>query len=166
MSFLKSYVKLKVKQEYLKKWENSWLNKSLQQKLIKVEEGFNYRQTKLFLKSYRPDITHEIGELNRYQASQVIGLITGHCNVGYHLNNMDQSIPKECRLCGHHLEQASHLIFSCPVLRVKRAECFGTYLIDYDMAKTNWKVNSLVKFINETSLKDLLIYDKMGDSLS
>ncbi len=43
----------------------------------------------------------------------VIGLITGHCNVGYHLNNMDQSIPKECRLCGYHLEEASH-IFSCP----------------------------------------------------
>ena len=74
---------------------------------------------------------------------------------------MDKSIPKECRLSVYHSEEASHLIFSCPVLRVKRAECFRTYLIDYDVVKTNWKVNSLVKFINETSIKD-----KMEDNLS
>ena len=33
----KSYIKFRVKQASFKKWENQWLNKSQQQKLIKLK---------------------------------------------------------------------------------------------------------------------------------
>ncbi len=88
----------------------------------------------------------------------VIGLITGHCNLRYHLNKIDQDQPKHCRLCDATIEDSFHIVCSCPRLRFARSQSFGNYEIDViDCSK--WQVKQIVSFISYASIKDLLRYD-------
>ena len=150
----KSHLKYKIKIAFEKIWENEWLNRSNEKR------DFDYRQSKLWIKSYRKDISEEIGDLPREVASQVIGLITGHCNVRYHLRRTKPDLypTSVCRLCENETEDAFHIVFKCPRIRVERAQSFGFYDIE-ELDKTRWKVKQLVTLLNNSSIRDMLKYN-------
>ena len=155
----KSYLKYEIKEAFQKIWENKWLNKN------KEKRDFDYRQSKLWIQSFRKDISEEIGDLPREVASQVIGLITGHCKVRYHLNKIKPDLHPTslCRLCENNTEDTFHLVFRCPRIRVERAQSFGSYDIA-ELDKTKWKVKQLVSLLNNSSIRDMLKYSSKEEN--
>ena len=66
---------------------------------------------------------------NRKDYRTAIHLITGHCGLNKHLNNMNKTDTKECLLCGHQEETVSHFLGQCPAIAQLREHYFNDYYL-------------------------------------
>ena len=66
---------------------------------------------------------------NRKDYRTAIHLITGHCGLNKHLNNMNKTGTKECLLCGHQEETVSHFLGQCPAIAQLRGRYFNDYYL-------------------------------------
>ena len=95
--------------------------------------------------------------LSRSALSTCIQWITGFCNLQPHKKVKDatKTVSDVCRLCKAEIETPEHLSFFCPRLTKARSNCFLTLHGPPD----DWKPKSILRFINTTVCKDLLVDD-------
>ena len=89
------------------------------------------RHGKLMLRNMSVSLTLEYLNLNRNNASLIVGIVTGHCHLRKHIHrigiNKDSPI---CRVCGEEDETASHIIFTCGGLASLRHRIFGSATLE------------------------------------
>ncbi len=149
----KSVIKNLVHEYYRIKWRTVWRN-------AKDKDGKEmYRQTRLFYPEPKRKIKN-LDTLNRKILGQIVGFITGHCNVRYHRYNMNpENVPDQtCRLCRSERETSWHLIARCPSLMELRLNLWHRYEIRPDEI-WDWKFTEVKKFVKQNSIQRLLKYD-------
>ena len=87
---------------------------------------------------------------NRKDYRTAIHLITGHCGLNKHLNNMNKTDTKECLLCGHQEETVSHFLGQCPAIAQLRGRYFNDYYLSINDILDNFHTSSIISFTNKT----------------
>ena len=122
-------------------WNTRWVN------------SIEYKHTKFFY----PEVdTHKASHLLKHSRSTVQLLtraITGHNFLSKHQNRIGEAVAPECRLCEEEPERFIHLITTCPRLRQSRIEYLGIDNLEHD---EGWKIRDILKYIQSTSLYDML----------
>ena len=110
-SIFKHHTKLKYDQKWKKRWKDS----------------SQFRQTKLWFPEPSSKIHYNLGQITRPEASKMIQVLTGHCNLRKHMAKVDkEKYPNTtCRLCQMEDETPWHIVTECPSLMNKRAQMFG-----------------------------------------
>ena len=91
-----------------------------------------YRQARLLYPEPKSKIK-DLCTFNRKSLGQLVGFITGHCNVRYHRNNINPELEDQsCRLRGEGIETSWHLIACCPSLIEIRTWLWQRYEIKPD----------------------------------
>ena len=110
----------------------------LQQELLEVwrnSEGM--RQAKAFFGKDCPgNWTKEVWNLNRGDLRRVVGWLTGHCAVGYHLHTTGMRVNAGCRWCGAEEESTAHLVCHCPAWTTTRRRFLGDWEVEQGALRT------------------------------
>lgn len=79
----------------------------------------------------------------------LIGMLTGHNGLRYHLKKMGLSDDPNCRMCGDVPETAKHFLCQCPALYALRAKLLGDFYITLEeFAKI--PLTDVLSFITES----------------
>ena len=114
------------------------------------------RQSKIFIASHDKTKANHLLQWPKRKLGRYIRATTGHNNLLYHLNNMDNSIPPACRFCLDHKEEFQHLAYHCPALWWDRHITEATEPEHAD----NWTPDQIISFclipkINDAFVKPL-----------
>lgn len=105
------------------------------------------RQTKLFLSGLSPKVSNYLLNLSKNNCSTLVRTITGHCNLNYHLANIQRAESFACDLCEADYGTPFHLICSCPAIAQLRYKIFGHHLLDESNYK-NLDLKNILQFIS------------------
>jgi ribonuclease HI len=122
------------------KWETQWASKPN-----------DYKRTRVWFPCRNPTASKVLLKQSREQLSSLIQWITGFCNLMRHRHKKNKVIMDLCRLCKEEPETPEHLSYECPRLVQLRTECFKTHI-----DRAPWSVSSLLKFINNPTIKTLM----------
>ncbi len=142
-----------VKEKCRKKWQERWSQ-------ARDKDGKEmYRQTRLLY----PKPEYKIKDLSSYDRKglgQIVGLITGHCNVRYHRHNInpDAVADQRCRLCDSERETSWHLLARCPALIEIRNKLWQRYEIRPN-ENWEWKFKDMKKFVKQECIQRILKYE-------
>ena len=87
------------------------------------------RQSKEFLAGCNSKNTKFLLSLGREKLRGLVGILTGHNSLGYHLNKMGIMNDPTCRGCGLEPETARHFICTCPALKNLRTKHLGDFYL-------------------------------------
>ena len=114
----------------------------------------NCRQAKEFLAGCSLQTTKYLLSLNRKCLRMMIGVLTGHNGLRYHLNKMGLIDDPNCRRCGDVPETAKHFLCHCPALAQLRTKCLGDFYITLDeFAKL--PMSNILSFITGSKWLDI-----------
>ena len=103
------------------------------------------RQSKLLIKPYS---YKDILNLNKESIRKLVGFLTGHCGLRYHLNKLNLSSETECRFCSEEDESSEHILCNCPALHWLRRRIFYKEICTPAEMK-NSATKDLLSFIRE-----------------
>src|SRR5262249_42583850 len=130
-------VKLKVKGELTSRHIDSWA------------EVDGCRQSKMFLKGPDPKRAKWLLGLSRKELKQIVQVVTGHCNLNYHLKRIKLSDTPTCQKCYEEDETAEHFLCECPTYSSVRERVLGAEHLDAeDLFEINLK--SILGFVKAT----------------
>ncbi|KAL1447730.1 hypothetical protein WDU94_015574 [Cyamophila willieti] len=114
------------------------------------------RHSKKLILEPSKQTAQKLVNLNRRNISKiVVGLLTGHCHLRKHLNTIGvHDGPITCRRCGEGDETASHALFECPAMALKRFQTLGYPGQEIENIHSD-PVTSLLNFIKETAILDM-----------
>jgi len=137
----------------VRKWGEHWLDVTQRQKVC--------RQTNIFLPIVERGHSKWILGLDRLEIKMLVGSITGHAGVKYHLSKMRRYEGcLLCRFCAEEVEEANHLILRCPVFYHHRRSIFQTdHPLELATIKGGRKsfLEKLLKYIKHPSLKKIFV---------
>ena len=110
---MRSLVRRKTTQMHQKRWD----------------ELTNCRQAKEFLAGCNTATTKFLLSLNRTKLRAMVGVLTGHASLRYHLKKMGIVDDPTCRWCGFEPETARHFICACPALKSLRTRYLGDFYL-------------------------------------
>ena len=84
-------------------------------------------------------------QMSSYKVGRLIRLLSGHNNLNYFQNLIDNDISPLCRLCEEDDETFDHWVTECPVMRVHREEILLVPDI-YKLIPNKWSVAEIIKF--------------------
>ena len=111
------------------------------------------RQAKEFSEGRNSRTTEYLLSLNKGLLRKMIGVLTGHINLRYHLNKMGLSTDPNCRRCGNIPETAKHFLCHCLALSQLRAKHLGDFYITLEELK-DIPLNKILLFITESKWLD------------
>lgn len=129
---MSSLIKQKVREEHQLMWDVLETCRQAKELL----SGCNMQNTKFLL------------SLNRKGLRDLVGILTGHNTLKYHLQKMGLTDTTVCRGCGSAAETAKHFLCHCPRLGSLRARCLGDYYLTLEEAR-NLKISKILSFITE-----------------
>lgn len=113
------------------------------------------RQAKEFLTECKVSTTKYLLGLDRKSIRIMVGVLTGHNNLRYHLNKMGLSDDPNCRRCGDVPETAKHFLCHCPALYSLRAKWLGEFYVTLeDFGKV--PLTRVLSFVTESKWLDAL----------
>ena len=136
-----SMVKMRFRQKFDQKWQESWMARG------------DCRQTKQWFPGLNKRRSFEILNLGRKTLSWVVQLITGHNFMRRHESLVLENDENECRLCLEDEETTLHIMAECPALARVRAQIFGT---TFQSTPLLWSTKEIVSFVREASIGSLL----------
>ena len=110
---IKSLVKNETAKNHQERWDSLTTCRQSKEFLV----GCNARNTKFLL------------SLGRTKLRGLIGVLTGHVSLNYHLHKIGIVNDPICRGCGFEPETARHFICTCPALRNLRIKRLGDFYI-------------------------------------
>ena len=87
------------------------------------------RQSKEFLAGCDAKTTKFLLSLSREKLRGLVGILTGHNSLNYHLSKMGIINDSTCRGCGLEPETARHFICTCPALKNLRTKHLGDFYL-------------------------------------
>lgn len=81
----------------------------------------------------------------------LVGILTGHCRLNYHLRNMKVVNTANCRFCELQVETSAHILCSCEALAMARKNILGDYFIPTDVIK-DVRAASLLHFLRRAGV--------------
>jgi len=87
------------------------------------------RQAKEFLEGCKARTTKFLLKLSRAKIRVLIGVLTGHVNLNYHLNKIGIVSSPTCSKCGFEPETARHFVCTCPALKNLRTRYLGDFYL-------------------------------------
>ena len=115
--------------------------------LVKDETGKNHqgrwetltncRQSKEFWVGCNAKNTKFLLSLSRLELRGLVGVLTGHTNLNYHLNKIGIVNTPTCRGCGLEPETARHFVCFCPALKKLRTRHLGDFYLTTSLLKSN-----------------------------
>ena len=132
-------------------WNTRWTNSS------------EYKHTKFFYPEVNTHKAKHLLKHSRGTVQLITRAITGHNFLSKHQNRIGEAVAPECRLCEEEFETFIHLVTNCPRLRQSRIEHLGIDNLEQD---NGWKIRDILKYIQSTSIYDMLtIKDHYNDLL-
>ena len=91
-------------------------------------------------------------KLSRPVLSTVIGVITGHCLIGYHTARLGLESNDFCRSCRdeEEVESITHLMCDCPALAKSSYRTLRQFLFTTLGELARIDIGNIIKFIKET----------------
>ena len=112
------------------------------------------RQAKEFLVGCNAKTTEFLLSLSRSKLRVLVGVLTGHTNLNYHLNKIGIVNEPTCRKCGLEPETARHFICTCPAFKNLRTKHLGDfYLTPEEQSKLD--PANMLSFITGSKLFEL-----------
>ena len=136
----RSQVRIQVLEKLRIRWKHLW------------NEYTEARHTKLFVFESNRKLGKDVCNLNRVDLRRLIMAVTNHNNLAYHQSLQDETINPTCRFCRLFDETFDHF-FSCPFFQVDRCNLDLTWPFS---SEHPWKVDNMVRFINDTDIKHAL----------
>jgi ribonuclease HI len=130
---VKALLKRKTEEEHQKAWEG------LQ----------TCRQAKEFLVGCKLSTTKYLLGLDKKSIRTMVGVLTGHNSLRYHLNKMGLSNDPNCRRCGDVPETAKHFLCHCPALYRLRTKWLGDFYITLEEFQ-QIPLTNVLSFITES----------------
>lgn len=87
------------------------------------------RQSKEFLVGCKAKNTKFLLSLSREKLRGLVGILTGHNSLNYHLNKIGIANDSTCRGCGLEPETARHFVCTCPALKNLRTRHLGDFYL-------------------------------------
>lgn len=109
----------------------------------------NCRQSKEVLEGCNSRTTKYLLSLNRKCLRLLVGVLTGHTNLRYHLNKMGLNEDPNCRRCGNIPETAKHFLCHCLALSHLRTKHLGDFYITLDEFKSV-PLSNVLSFITKS----------------
>ena len=94
------------------------------------------RQSKLAIREQKPKDLAALMRMSRKALRGLVGILTGHCNLGRHLHVMGIKQDPICPKCGLEEETPDHLVSRCPRYFCERMDVFGRPTLGY----TEWRI--------------------------
>lgn len=116
------------------------------------QERPDCRQTKIWFPVIDRLKSAKLVNLNRFEFSLVVHLITGHNFLNRHCSILDPSVDPDCRLCMEADETSLHIIADCPALAGERHRTFGEFFLE---APLYWSPYQISAFLREHSIRSL-----------
>jgi hypothetical protein len=85
-------------------------------------------QAKKFI-TYSPQKTRAILTLDKGELATLTGLLSGHCQLRYHLSRIGKAEDDDCRFCMETAETAEHIMCTCPAIGHLRQRLLGEVYI-------------------------------------
>ena len=137
-------VKGLVKRETGREHQRTWDDLQTCRQAKEFLEGRNLRTTKFLL------------GLNRTCLRRMIGMLTGHNSLRYHLNKMGLSDDPNCRRCGDVPETSKHFLCHCPALASLRTRHLGDFYLTLEEFRES-KMTNVLSFITESKWLDTTV---------
>ena len=119
---IKTLIRDKTSQSHQNRWDSILTCRQSKEFLV----GCNAKNTKLLL------------GLNREKLRGLVGIVTGHNILNYHLNKIGIVSNPNCRKCDLEPETARHIVCTCPALKKLRTKHLGDfYLTPEEQRKLN-----------------------------
>ena len=110
-----------------------------------------YRWTKELLGGYTEEWGKKVKHLDRHRARLVIGLLTGHWDLGCFRCKVDTRDSGACRWCGEEEETPRHALCECRSLWDTRVKWLGRKTLSQEQFK-DVSVDSLIAYCKEVGL--------------
>src|SRR5262249_15681856 len=104
------------------------------------------RQAKEFLEGCNAKTIKYILSLDKKDLRKLIGFLTGHNKLKYHMHKMNLADSSVCRGCDNAPETAKHVLCWCPRLRDSRRKCLGDYHLTPEEVKDS-KLSDILLFV-------------------
>ncbi|XP_011169786.1 uncharacterized protein LOC105202805 [Solenopsis invicta] len=110
-------------------------------------------QAKKFI-TYSLQRTRDVLSLDKRDLTTLIGLLSGHCQLKYHLNTIGKIEDDDCRFFMETAETVEHIMCDCPAIGHLRQEFMGGVLITPDQIK-ELDPRRVVRFFKSLDLTQL-----------
>ncbi len=159
LEYPKAFLKEILWKNTKKEWSEEW--KSGKHTKFKMED------TKYWLPNLRLDLAKKLEKTERTEVSKIIGLITGHCAIGKHLERAklldEERNPRICRLCNKEvedkgMESIKHWIENCNSTIPARFKSFGT--MSSAKIREKWTISKMKNFCNSQGIDIIFRKDK------
>ena len=111
------------------------------------------RQSRMAMPNAGIKIWNTLQNLNRRQMKVMSHMLTGHCVLKYHLNNMKIEGSPTCEQCDTgEQESAFHFIGQCPKFNNIRYDIFRTQFLTESQLQ-HIKVRSILRYVNITEIQ-------------
>ena len=138
MPVSKSFFRQHIRDIFTRKWDETW--KSWQQ----------CSHTKSFLSSVTYQNSKFTSTLSRTTLKNVVGIITGHCQLNKHMTNLKIIADSTCRFCGEAEETGIHIVNDCPGTYRERHEAF-------ELCPNKPAITKITKFVQCKRIKRALL---------
>lgn len=103
-------------------------------------------QTRRVIDGPDPKYTQQLTRLTRTELRVMVGVITGHVGLNYHLSKFVQGVNPMCGCCSEQSETALHLLCVCPAHANQRRLCLGDPFPSHESIKL-LKVSTILNFL-------------------
>ena len=135
-----SYIKTKIDEKVSKLNLEDWIENTPQHnKMLLGKKPHN------IIKNLNTSL---ITSRNNYRTA--VHLITGHCALNKHLNNIRKSDTSACPNCGHDEETVSHFLGQCPATAQLRGKFFRDYYLPVNDIMDHYHITSIINYTNQT----------------
>ena len=112
-----------------------------------------YKHSKHFISGPNSNFAKKVLKHPRSSLKQIVEIITGHNNLSYFQNKLDDNVNPSCRLCGDENETIVHWLTTCPRLPTWRNET-----LEKQKVGGEWHLRSLLNFVDKGILSSYMKY--------
>jgi len=116
------------------------------------ESSQGYRWSKELLGEYITSRAEVISKLDRRRARNILGILTGHCNLRCYTHKT-LGHDNQCRWCCEEEETPSHFLCECPALMAQRRKWLGAEILNPEFFK-EVNMNYLLAYCKELGVID------------
>ena len=110
------------------------------------EDAGELWQTRLLIVEPSPKLAAELVNKTRTDLRLLTGVLTGHCNLNYHMSKLDSSRSPICTCCEEQVETAYHLLCVCPAHARTRLKYLEETFISLESIRAK-KLAQILKFL-------------------
>jgi hypothetical protein len=135
-------------------WSYSLLKYKLSERLSKLhqqswDDRVDCKQTKMFVAGPSKKTAQFLLSLKRSNLRTLIGIVTGHSALNYHMSRLNVLNSPTCPKCLEEDETAEHFVCRCPIYSRPRMDIWGAYELQTSEL-VSLDIKTILTFVRKT----------------